>query len=68
LPCSSADGVDWTTISTIIPFGAHEIAFCLEVEAGSGDWSARLDNVIAERMLIVPAAQASWGRIKSLYR
>ncbi len=67
--CDNANAyAGWTTWGSAIPCGAHEIAFCLVVEPGSRDWSARFDNVNVVREISVPAAQATWGRVKVRYR
>ena len=44
----SEDVQPWTTIELSTPCGTHEIALCLQVDAGNNGWDAGFDNVTAQ--------------------
>jgi hypothetical protein len=68
LPPLDPAGYDWRQIAFSVPCGEHEIALCLEVDAGNNLWGASFDNAAAECLGGVPAMPSTWGRVKQVYR
>jgi len=63
-----SDHIDWTDVAFSVPCGSHQIALCLQVDAGDNAWEARFDNAEGECTGVTPTRPRSWGRLKILYR
>lgn len=57
----------WTTVTVTAHCGRHELALCLEVDAGNNGWFACFDNVRASCEAPTPIEEGTWGAIKSIY-